>query len=67
MTEEKQSKKTKEPVVIIEASDETIDFVDFVEQVLDYPMNKLTVLACQILLERASEPKGSSKQRGVGK
>lgn len=62
MENNKTNKKLKEVEVIIEPSEETIDFTDFVREVLEYQMVRVCAIACFVDLERPQE-----KLEGPGK
>jgi hypothetical protein len=47
--------------IIIEPSDEAIDFTDFVREVLEYEMAKVGVTACFIGLERTEDKSDVNK------
>lgn len=55
MEKEELTKKSKVIKVMVVPSEETVDFVDFVDEVLGYQMVRTDAIACLIVLER---PKG---------
>lgn len=62
MKKVEENKKSNVIEVIIEPSEETVDFTDFVREVLEYQMARVGVIACSVNLERPQGKLKSSKE-----
>lgn len=60
MKNQKQMEKIRKVELIIEPSEETIDFTDFVREILEFQMVRACVVSCFVNLEK---PQGSGKSK----
>ena len=64
MRQNKIQKKYKDVEIIIKPSEETVDFVSFVDRVLKYEMAKIGRFAGLVVLEKPKDkPEGSEESK----